>query len=163
MTTIDHNGSYSAGTVVGYESYSGTVYGYRLVKEVYVAETGGYHWIANNGKVTNNKFVSTPDNLTILSEKEIKDGYPKKWKPDAEKKKGDILVGKDGEKTMLFVYISDSHVERLTPRSDMGMSIPGDEFGYSSLSDYEGNFGPLTVHELKGSGYHTTAKKFSDL
>lgn len=162
MATTDHKGSYSVGTIVGYTSYSGTVYGYKLLKEVYLSETAKYHWIAQPGKVKDNKFVPTNQDLTIQSEKEINDGYPLRWTADPEFKKGDILIGKDkgSGKTLLFVYISDSHVERLTPRPDLYGS---DQFGYSTLTDYAGNFGPLSVHQTQKAVGFDGKKKFSSL
>lgn len=162
MATIDHKGNLSVDDVVGYTSYGGTVYGYKLVKEVYVSETSSYHWIVRNGKVKDNKFVSVSTNLSIVSEKDIKDGYPLKWTPDAEYAKGDILVGKDKKSgtTMLFVFLSKQHVERLTHRSDM---ISDSQFGYSTLTDYEANFGPLTIHKTQGYTAVGNNSKFSAL
>lgn len=163
MATTDHNGSYSVGTIVGYKSYSGTVYGYKLVKEVYLSETGKYHWIVQPGKVQGNAFVlNSGSEMTIISEKEINDSYTQTWTADAEYAKGDILVGKDKKtgKVMLFVFLSKQHVERLTPRSDM---IADTQFGYSTLTDYESNFGPLEIHKTKGYTAVGNNSKFSAL
>ena len=162
MATTDHKGNYSVGTIVGYKSYSGTVYGYKLVKEVFLSETAKYYWITQPGKVKDNKFVSTNQDLTIQSEKEINDSYPLKWTADPEYAKGDILVGKEKKsgKTMLFVFLSKQHVERLTPRGDM---VVDGQFGYSTLSDYESNFGPLKIHTTQGYTSAGNNSKFSSL
>ena len=163
MATTDHKGSCIVDDIVGYAAYSGTVYGYKLVKEVYLSETAKYHWIVQPGKVKDNKFVPKPGNeMTIVSKKEINDGYPLRWTPDAEFAKGDILVGKDKKSgtTMLFVFLTKQHVERLTPRSDM---MTDGQFGYSTLSDYEGNFGPLKIHKTQGYTAVGNNSKFSAL
>lgn len=140
MATIEHKGSYTNGSVVVYTGY-GTNYGYSLVKEVYIEAIGEYRWIAEPVKIVNNEAVKyTNGSLELLSGKYINDEYKSLWKKDPVHKKGDILLGKDN---MVFVYISDSHVERLTPRKDMPSLGTNDRQGYSSLSDYEANFGPL--------------------
>lgn len=158
MATTEHKGNLVQGDIVMYKGSFGTSYGYELVKEIYLSATGDYHWIGRSVKLLDGE--NKPKNISadatkleILTEKDVTEGYPLKWTKDPEFKKGDILVGLDkkSNKKMLFVYLSDQHVERLTPRSDMMMP---DQFGYSTLSDYAGNFGPLTVHTTQG---YTTA------
>lgn len=141
MATVEHKGSFTTGSVVVY-SGTGTLYGYSLVKEIYIEAIGDYRWIAEPVKIVSNEVVKyTNGNLELISEKYINDEYKSKWTKDPEYKKGDILLGKDN---MVFVYISDSHVERLTPRKDMPNLGLNDRQGYSSLNDYRTNFGPLT-------------------
>lgn len=141
MATVEHKGSHSTGSVVVY-SDNETNYGYSLVKEIYVEAIGEYRWIAEPVKIVNNEPVKyTNGSLELLSEKCINDEYKFRWTKDPEYKKGDILLGKDN---MVFVYISDSHVERLTPRKDMPSLGTNNRQGYSSLNDYKTNFGPLT-------------------
>jgi hypothetical protein len=164
MATTEHNGErYTVDSIVVYTyNGSGTRYGYKLLKQVWISEIGEYRWVANALKIVNNEIIKyVGDSLELISDKEIKDGYPQLWTKDPEYKKGDILVGTDkksGSK-MLFVYLAQDHVERLTPRSDMMMP---DQFGYSTLSDYSTNFGPLTVHKTLGYALGNN-KKFSDL
>lgn len=142
MATIEHKGILDNDMVVVYSYDSGTVYGYRLLKLVYVDHIGEYRWIAESIKIVNNEAVKIANGaLDILSEADVKDAYPLKWTKDPQYKKGDILLGKDN---MVFVYFSDSHVERLTPRKDMPNLGVNDRQGYSSLNDYRTNFGPLT-------------------
>jgi hypothetical protein len=166
MATTEHKGSLNNGDIVVYLGSFGTDYGYRLVKQVWLNAIGEYRWIAKGIKIAkgSNKVTEVSSDATafdIVSDKDLTDGYPHKWTKDPEFKKGDILVGKgkSSGKTMLFVFLSEDHVERLTPRDDMVMN---DQFGYSTLSDYENNFGPLTIHRTQGysQGNHL---KFSAL
>lgn len=164
MATTEHKGNLYNNDVVGYKNSYGTFYGYRLLKLVYIDAIGDYRWLVQSTKVNNgsNEAVAYGDatQINIASEGDLKDSYPLKWSKDPEYKKGDILVGKkkNGGK-MLFVYLANDHVERLTERDDM---LANDGFGYSTLSDYETNFGPLTIHRTQGysQGNHV---KFSDL
>lgn len=162
MATTEHKGNYTVDNIVVYTyNSSGTRYGYKLLKQVWISEIGEYRWISNAIKIVNNEIVKyVGDSLELISDKEIKDGYPQLWTKDPEYKKGDILVGKkrNGAK-MLFVYLSKDHVERLTERDDM---LANDGFGYSTLKDYETNFGPLTIHRTQGYILGNN-KKFSDL
>lgn len=141
MATVEHKGSYITGDVVVYTG-TGTLYGYSLVKQIYIEAINEYRWIAEPVKIVSNEVVKyTNDNLELISEKYINDEYKSKWTKEPQYKKGDILLGKDN---MVFVYFSDSHVERLTPRKDMPNLGTNDRQGYSSLNDYRTNFGPLT-------------------
>jgi hypothetical protein len=162
MAFAEHKGTYDLGNIVTYNYSSGTSYGYRLVKYIWVNEIGDYTWIATPVKIRNNEVIEyTNGSFELVSDKTIKAEYPSKWTKDPEFKKGDILVGTDKKsgKKLIFVYLANDHVERLTPRPDMMMP---DQFGYSTLSDYSTNFGPLTVHKTQGysQGNHV---KFSDL
>lgn len=142
MATIEHKGIFDTSDVVVYTYGTGSVYGYRLLKLVYVDIIGEYRWICESIKIVDNEVVKIANGaLDILSEADLKDAYPLKWTKDPKYKKGDILLGKDN---MVFVYFTDSHVERLTPRKDMPNLGVNDRQGYSSLNDYETNFGPLT-------------------
>lgn len=164
MSISRHNELVGAGDIVGYGGSYAPFYGYKLLQKVYVEQVGAYVWLGQYGTVnkTDNKFA--PDNggktITVLTSGDLKGDYHSVWTPDTEYKKGDILIGKENGKNMLFVYLSESHVERLTPRNDFGL----DGFGYSSLSDYQTNFGPLTIHTVQGTwGTGMNAKKFSAL
>jgi len=164
MTIKKHNENYSAGDVVGYEGSYTKFYGYKLLQRVYVELLDNYVWLGQYGTVRSGENEFTPDSggktITALPISDLRNDYHSTWTKDEEYKKGDILVGDDKGKVMLFVYFSDSHVERLTPRSDLSSL---DQFGYSTLSDYSSHFGPLKVHKtqkLSGYGEH---KKFSEM
>lgn len=163
MAFKKHEGNFGTNSIVTYNYSSGTSYGYRLEKYIWVDQIEDYRWIATPVKIRNNELIEyTNGSFELIDDKTIKAEYPSKWTKDPEYKKGDILVGTDkksGSK-MLFVYLSSQHVERLTPRSDMMMP---DQFGYSTLNDYEGNFGPLTVHRTQGYHNGLNAQKFSEL
>lgn len=168
MAITEHKGSglYN-GDIVVYSGSFGTNYGYELLKSVWVTEAESYMWVVRGLKILDgqNKVTylsSDKTSLDLLTTKDVEDSYPLKWTKDPEFKKGDILIGKDtkANKTMLFVYLADDHVERLTPRSDM---LGDDQFGYSTLSDYAGNFGPLKVHTTQGYTQAGNNTKFSAL
>jgi len=139
MAVKKHAGSFAEGTIVGYASYSGKeLYAYKLVQEVWVGAVGEYRWIAQYGKVllSENKFVPDSEGKTfyVFTDKEIKDGYPEVWTKDPEYTKGDLLEAKSAAgKRVVLLYISNSHVERLTP-TDGGL---GDK-GWGSLAHYKG-------------------------
>jgi hypothetical protein len=160
MTVKKHNGSYTNGTVVGYTSYSGKeLYSYKLVKEVYVEATGDYRWIAQYGKVklSENKFVPDNDGQTfyVFSDKEIKDGYPEVWTKDPEFVKGDILEGKTSSgKRVVLLYVSNQHVERLTPLDEQYSG----EKGWGSLAHYQGE-----LTDIKALTTSLTSARFSAL
>jgi len=164
MAFTEHNGSFGKYDVVVSPSSYGVSYGYKLVKQVFVDEVGEYRWIATPVKIRDNELIEyTSGSFELLKGSLVKNEYKSKWTKDPEFKKGDILVGKskNSNKKMLFVFLAVDHVERLTPRDDYGFGVD-DQFGYSTLSDYETNFGPLTVHKTQGyaQGNHV---KFSDL
>jgi hypothetical protein len=124
---------------------------------VFIDEISEYRYVTEPVKIRDNEIIKYVNgSLELISEKDVKDEYPLKWSKDPEFKKGDILLGKDGDRTMIFVYISDLHVERLTPRSDIWVSF---EQGYSTLSDFTRHFGPLKVAETA----NPMTGKFSDL
>lgn len=163
MTVSKHNGLYSVGDIIGYPgSYSTVFYGYKLLQKVWVEKIEAYVWLGQYGLVGVNKFSADNDGKTIslLTESDIKNDYASTWTPTTEYKKGDVLTGKDGDKDMLFVYFSDTHVERLTPRNDLWA---GDRFGHSTLADYSENFGPLEIRKVQKPGLSGGKKKFSDM
>lgn len=142
MATIEHKGAFAVSDILVYIYGSGSIYGYRILKKVHLDVVNGPQWIVENVKVVDNEVVKVASGtLDILSESDLTMNYPLKWTQDPKYKKGDILLGKNN---MVFVYFTDSHVERLTPRSDMTYLGIDDRQGYSSLNDYETNFGPLS-------------------
>lgn len=156
MATIEHKGAAGIGDVVVYNS-GGLYYGHKLLKSIYIDMIGEYRYVTQPVKIRDNEIIKyTNGSLELISEKDVKDDYPLKWSKDPEYKKGDILFGKDGDKDMIFVYISATHVERLTPRSDIWSSS---KQGYSTLSDFQRNFGPLKLAQTA----HPTTGRFSDL
>lgn len=163
MSIAKHNELVETGDIVGYGGSWQTFYGYKLLKKVYVEQLDAYVWLGQYGTVGNdNKFKADNGGKTIqvISSGDLKNDYHSAWTPDVKYEKGDILVGNDGTRVMLFVYISDSHVERLTARSDMGSY---DKHGYSTLEDYKTNFGPLEIHTVQGYPSSSNGKRFSAL
>lgn len=155
MATIEHNGAAGIGDVVVYGD--SIHYGHKLLKSIYIDVIGEYRYVTQPVKIRDNEIIKyTNGSLELISEKDVKDVYPLKWSKDPEYKKGDILFGKDGDKDMIFVYISATHVERLTPRSDIWVTS---KQGYSTLSDFQKNFGPLKLAQTT----HPATGKFSDL
>lgn len=157
MATIEHKGSFNIGDTLVY-SYSGDIYyGHVLLKSVYIGEINEYRYITEPVKIRNGEVVKYMNgSLDLVAHDDLVKEYKLKWTKDPEYKKGDILLGKDGDKDMIFVYVSATHVERLTPRSDIWS--PSKQ-GYSTLSDFEKNFGPLKLAQTA----HPTTGKFSDL
>lgn len=114
----DHNGNYSVGSIVGYVSRE-TLYGAKIVHEIYVTEIGEYRYVMQGGYVArgSNKFepYSDGEDLCLVSAKGIKESYGKVWTPEVEVglKDGDILQasnfkhifivrGKLGDKIKLY-------------------------------------------------------------
>lgn len=160
MSIAKHNGVYSVGDIIGYSgSYATKFCGYKLVKKVWVDQIAEWVYIGQYGHVEVNKFAAVGADFSTLTNVEIDHAFAEIWTPGTEYKKGDILVGKEGEQRMLFAFFSDEHVERLTPRKDVGMY----GFGYSTLDDYSRNFGPLTVHTVQGYYGNLNGKKFSEV
>ncbi|WAB09323.1 hypothetical protein SEA_STELLA_83 [Streptomyces phage Stella] len=160
MASTAHKGNFGTDDIVVYGYSSGTSYGYRLVKQIWISEIGDYRWISTPIKVRNNEVIEyTNGSFELVSDKTVRDEYPNRWTKDPEYTKGDILVGKskNSSKKMLFVYLANDHVERLTPRDDYGFG-EDDQFGYSTLTDYETNFGPLTIHRTTGYSQGNNAK-----
>lgn len=166
MTIKKHNENYSAGDVVGYGGSYAKFYWYKLLQQVYVELLDNYVWLGQYGTVRSGENEFTPDNggktISALPISNLRNDYHSTWTKDEEYKKGDILVGHDKGKVMLFVYFYDQHVERLTPRSDLSLSS-ADQFGHSTLSDYSRNFGPLKVHKTQKLGLSGLNKKFSEM
>lgn len=155
MATIEHKGYAMVGDIVVYDyGTTSPKYGHLLLKQVWVDAVDEYRWVTEPVKIRDNEVVKyLHGGLDLITHKTVKDEYPLKWTKDPEFKKGDILLGKDGDKTMIFVYFSETHVERLTPRSDMWNSS---QQGYSTLSDFTKNFGPLT----KAKPAHPSVQSF---
>lgn len=142
MATVEHNGSFSIGDTLVYKYSGGIYYGHKLLKSTYIGEIGEYRYITEFVKIRDGEVIKYVNgSLDLVTDDSLKKEYKLKWTKDPEYKKGDILLGKDN---MVFVYISDSHVERLTPRKDFAEHGLDDRQGYSSLNDYRTNFGPLT-------------------
>ena len=162
MAVKPHNGVFKTGDTVVYQGTLRRAYGYKLLKEIYISEIDGYRFVAQGGETDDDgTWNAYRGDFGLLSSESIKESYKSMWTEGEAFQKGDILVGKDKstDKTMLFVYIEDGHIERLTPRSDMGAA---QEFGYSTLADYAGSFGPLKVHTTEGY-VGNGVKKFSEL
>lgn len=155
MSINKHHGIYSAGDIVGYSAWNNTFHGYKLHKKVYVDEVGLYVWLAQSGAARDNKFKIEDETFYVLKSDDIEESYHSTWTPDEKYAKGDILTGSGG---MVFVYFSDTHVERLTNRPGLG------QFGHTTLSDVNESFGPLTVHTVRGGSLTgINGKKFSEI
>lgn len=158
MVSVEHKQNYNTGTIVGNDgSYGTKLYGCKLLMDTYVNEVGGYVWLVQYGTVgSDNKF--TPRNggkdIQVLTDKDIKENYKKKWIPDPEYKKGDVLLAetKSGKRVVLL-YLDENHVERLTPTDEAAW-----DSGWGSLAHYKSELKNFKVHtsHLKGS-------KFSEL
>lgn len=144
MATEEHNGSLSNNSIVGYVNLSGTFYGYKLLKYVYVSAADVYVWLGQYGHVSSG--VWTPnegDALEVLTDENIKDGYEMSWKPDPEYKKGDILIGESSDGTrVVLLYISETRIERLTP---LGKDAHDGFTGYGTLAFYRSKLKDVRV------------------
>lgn len=111
----------------------GNIRGLKLLKSVYVAETGDYHYIAAGVYIKNNKPVFTGSdgalNLTALTVAELRK-YNYKWVPDASFEPGDILEDQDGT---LFLFLSSARVWNLSKGTQTSL-----ERWQSSATSYGG-------------------------
>lgn len=145
MAAKKHNNDVTSGDIVGYSgSYGTRFYGYKLVKEVWVTAVSDYVWLAQYGTVdSENKFKANNDgeNIQVLTADTIKTDYTEVWTPNPEFTKGDILVGtheSSGTRVVLH-YVSDTHVERLTPYDGLG------DTGWGSMAHYRGRLENITI------------------
>lgn len=119
MATKANTGFYN-GDVLVYKSYSGTLYGVKALKEVYIDAINEYRWMYQGGRIEDNKFIGGKD-VSISTSKDLKDGYDLIWTPDkriVDPKKGDILVGLDGDgKRVVLFYENETSVHRVTEAS----------------------------------------------
>lgn len=138
------------GSVYGYESF-GTMYGVKVVKCVYVAELEELRFIVQHGQAkSGEKFVPYSDgkDLSVYSEKDLKDGCGKKYTEGSVYTKGDILSGTDmyGNRVIL-VFESEQMVHRLTKMNDSSLDQSS-----ARLSYYQGKLKNIKVVTNTKSG-----------
>lgn len=146
MATKPNNGWYS-GDILSYQGYSHR-YGAKMLKEAFINDLGGYRWIYQGGRISNNKFIpDSGDYFGIASDADLKATYTEVWTPDKDPSpvKGDLLSGKDRSGNLVILYYEgDQRVTRLTKCewSDQ----PGSNASYSF---YKGKLSELKI--LKSS------------
>lgn len=156
MATTKNDGWYE-GSIIVYKSFSGTLYGVKVLKEIYVDEINQFRWIYQSGRIVDNKFVGDGgDAISISTSDDLKSSYDLVWTPDKElsPSKGDILTGKNGEGDIVVLYFeSTDMVHRLNP-----LSKGGGEQSNASLAFYQRK---LTGLKILTHGF--PAKKFSSI
>ncbi|ATW69430.1 hypothetical protein SEA_OLICIOUS_82 [Streptomyces phage Olicious] len=135
MTTKPVSSSFiSTGDVLVYESFSGVLYGVKLLKEVYVEASGSYHWIYQAGQVKNNAWTpnSNGKDIHLATEGDVKASYSLKWtKDELSPVKGDLLSGKDvAGNTVVLVFESKDVVHRVTPITTSTLEVSFGSLGY---------------------------------
>jgi hypothetical protein len=113
LKSISASETFSVDDVVVFSSF-GDTYGVKLLKSVYVAETGEYHYIAAEVTIKDNKpvYAKIGDalNLTAHTVAGLRK-YNFKWTPDVQFKSGDVLEDQDG---VLYLYLSNLRVWNLS-------------------------------------------------
>jgi len=91
----DNNGIFGVGTIVGYTAFE-SFYGAKILSEIYISEISQYRYLLQMGDVQKGKNDFSANiggrDLALMSGKEIKDTYPKKWTKGPDLKDGDVLA-----------------------------------------------------------------------
>ena len=91
--------SFYSGDVVVYEA-GGSLYGVKVLKKVYIAETGDYRVIIQPGMIKNGAWKGdTYDGqptIHLYTFSDIRSSYDHKWTPGMAVEKGDVLKDEDG-------------------------------------------------------------------
>jgi hypothetical protein len=153
MALVAHQNVVSVGDVLGSE-YLGITSGFKVLSKVFLEGVGEYMYVVQYGDVKKgeNKFspYGTGKDLGVMSMKDIKAAYSKKWTKEPEVKDGDVLRSSDYKH--IFVVRGTHQKEPKLYRVNGGMSL------FDRLSNYEAIYGKLTVMT---AGYNDQNRRFS--
>ena len=157
MATKANTGFYN-GDVIVTKGYSGSLYGAKVLKEIYVDEISEYRWIYQSGDIVDNKFrPSSGGNISITTSKELSEAFSLIWTPDPElsPRKGDILTGKYVSGNTVVLYFEDNDTVYRLNELDQG----GSPQSNASLAFYKRKLTDLKVMTTNSF----SDRRFSDL
>ncbi|UJQ86917.1 hypothetical protein SEA_TREAT_82 [Streptomyces phage Treat] len=130
--------------VLVYESFSGVLYGAKLLKEVYVEASGDYRWIYQSGQIKNNAWLAgdSGKDIRMATEEDLKSSYGLKWtKDELSPVKGDLLSGKDvSGNIVVLVFETKDVVHRVTPITTSTLEV-----SFGSLGFYQNKLKGLKI------------------
>lgn len=153
MTATKHNGSFSYGDVLGYDSY-GTFYGVKVLDSMYVGEdVDAIVYIVQSGSAKEGedfRAYGSPS-LNAYTKTDLLAEYGYKYTKSEELKDGDVLMSSD--RKHVFVVrgkMTTSNVPKL-------YRVTGGAGNFDSRQNYENTYGKLTLAQPS-----YTDKRFSD-
>lgn len=154
MASVKHNGNFTYGEVVGYES--GTeFYGIKVLDSTYVAPLGKTVYLGQSCRVGSDGELKTYGDGTELSAytmDRLKEDYAYKYLKEEKLKDGDVLRADDGKH--VFVVRGVQSYDNTVPRL---YRVSGGSGLFDSRKNYEASYGKL--HLVKTSEY--SGERFS--
>lgn len=149
MASVKHDGNFTYGDVVGYES--GTeFYGMKILDSMYVGSVNKGVYIGQSGRIgSDGEFKPYGDGTELYAYTldRLKEDYTHKYLKEEELKDGDVLRTSDGKH--VFVVRSFSSYDNTTPRL---YRVSAGSGMHDSRKNYEAKYGKLFL--VKTSEYN---------